>query len=218
MKQGASSAGWGPLLRYQCATTTVFGNQRQAQQVQKDSNHSLSPREPLAKGPAEARERALAQLQTESAKAPPLVKLAPFAQDLSNLIDGFKQAEANRRAATTALAVERYRLQHGRWPDSLEALVAAQLLRQVPIDPYDGKPLRYRATKDGVVLYSIGPDGKGDGNASDRHTFARGYVMLEFQLWNVDQRRQPQQPQHRYRTVERPGPNGERLPVSSSIP
>jgi hypothetical protein len=106
------------------------------------------------------------------ANAPPLVKLAPF-QDLNNLIDWFKQAEANRRTATTALAVERYRLQHGRWPDSLEALVSAQLLRQVPLDPYDGKPLRYRPSADGVWSILLAQMGRGTAPPCTAHLRAR---------------------------------------------
>ena len=36
-------------------------------------------------------------------------------------------------------------------------------LKQVPLDPYDGKPLRYRLRADGAVVYSVGPDLIDDG-------------------------------------------------------
>jgi tetratricopeptide (TPR) repeat protein len=64
--------------------------------------------------------------------------------------------------ARTALALERYRLATGTIPDRLEQLVP-QYLEQVPIDPFDGRPLRYRRTNPGYVLYSIMEDGQDNG-------------------------------------------------------
>jgi hypothetical protein len=143
----------------------------------------------IAKGPPAQQEQALAKLNEEMAYAPTLARPLLNVGDKSHL---FKEGEANLHCATAALAVERYRLKHGRWPDTLSTLVLAQFLREVPVDPYDGQPLRYRPTKDGVVLYSIGPDGKGDGAALERNNFVRADLPLEFRLWNPDLRRQPQ--------------------------
>jgi hypothetical protein len=61
-----------------------------------------------------------------------------------------------------ALAAERFRLANNRWPATLDELRPA-LLKEVPIDPYTGKPIRLAATEDGVVIYSVGKDGKDDG-------------------------------------------------------
>jgi hypothetical protein len=70
----------------------------------------------------------------------------------------FCQLEAQREAALTALAVERYRLLHaGRMPGALTELVP-DLLPEVPRDPFDGQPLRYHQSKEGYVVYSVGPD------------------------------------------------------------
>ena len=63
--------------------------------------------------------------------------------------------EARFRIVDTALAVERYRLEHGRLPTQLEELVPTYLTA-VPVDPVDGQPLRYRHEDEGFVLYSIG--------------------------------------------------------------
>jgi hypothetical protein len=38
-------------------------------------------------------------------------------------------------------------------------------LDEVPADPFDGNPLRMSAKDGGVLIYSIGPDGKDDGGA-----------------------------------------------------
>jgi hypothetical protein len=68
----------------------------------------------------------------------------------------------NTDSVSAALAVIRYQRQHGRWPDSLDDLVA-NYLERVPIDPYDGQPLRYRLQDEGFVIYSVGVNGVDDG-------------------------------------------------------
>jgi Tfp pilus assembly protein PilN len=148
----------------------------------------------IAKRPPEEQEQALAKLQMEAADAPPLAApdLTLLFQRPSDIFAWFKKGKASLRCAITALAVERYRLLHGDWPDSLEPLVMAKLLNQVPVDPFSGKSLRYRPTKDGVVLYSVGPDGKGNGTACDGDHITREDYRLEFRLWNPDRRGQLQ--------------------------
>jgi hypothetical protein len=72
--------------------------------------------------------------------------------------DGF----ARIRLATTAIAVERFRLLQGRPPESLSELTP-QFLPNVPIDPFDGQPLRYHRLAKGYVIYSVGQDRHDDG-------------------------------------------------------
>lgn len=65
---------------------------------------------------------------------------------------------ARIRLAETALGVEAFRRAHSnRVPGALEELVPRHLA-SVPQDPFDGKPMRYRAYPDGYVVYSLGPD------------------------------------------------------------
>lgn len=65
--------------------------------------------------------------------------------------------------ARVAIALERYRLAHGAYPDSLDAL-APQYLKQIPHDIINGQPLQYRRTADGqFVLYSVGWNETDDG-------------------------------------------------------
>ena len=49
---------------------------------------------------------------------------------------------AQLRCAKTACAVERFRLKYNKFPKTLEQLVP-EFLAEVPIDPFDGKKLRY---------------------------------------------------------------------------
>ncbi|ASV73606.1 hypothetical protein THTE_1004 [Thermogutta terrifontis] len=73
------------------------------------------------------------------------------------------RAEARRHVAEAGLAVYRYALRHNRLPKTLDELVPDEL-PFVPMDPADGHPLRARlASKDELILYSLGPDVKDDG-------------------------------------------------------
>jgi hypothetical protein len=74
-------------------------------------------------------------------------------------------SEARRRLVVTALALERYRLEKGAYPNSLAELTPKWLAVAVA-DFMDGKPLHYEATSDRhFTLYSVGldcTDGGGD--------------------------------------------------------
>ncbi|MGE5293514.1 MAG: hypothetical protein ACM3VT_01665 [Solirubrobacterales bacterium] len=82
------------------------------------------------------------------------------------------RAQADLDLARIALAVERYRLAKGKLPEQLTDLVPAYL-DEVPIDPLDGQPLRYRRTEPGYVVYSIGEDAK-DNGGKERDQVAKG--------------------------------------------
>ena len=77
---------------------------------------------------------------------------------LQNVPKRFATFEARRRAALTAIAVERYRLEHkGSLPEKLDDLVP-DYLSAVSFDPFDGNALRFLKLERGFVVYSIGSD------------------------------------------------------------
>ena len=79
----------------------------------------------------------------------------------------FNQTKANE--AQIACALERYRLAHGEYPGTLDAIVP-QFIEKLPHDLIGGKPVIYRPTAEGkFLLYSIGwnetdDDGQDGGN------------------------------------------------------
>jgi hypothetical protein len=97
---------------------------------------------------------------------------------------------AHVRCLATLLAVERFRRAEGRWPARLEELVP-RFLKAVPLDPFDGKPLRLRRLEDGLIVYSVGEDRSDDGGVLDRKSPVRPGVDLGYQLWDANRRRQP---------------------------
>jgi hypothetical protein len=82
---------------------------------------------------------------------------------LQGVAQRFARFEARRRAAATAIAVERFRLAHdGHLPATLDEL-KPQFLTEVPKDPFDGQPLRFKPLATGFVVYSIGANRVDDG-------------------------------------------------------
>jgi len=70
---------------------------------------------------------------------------------------------AQARTALVAVAVERFRLANdGKLPGQLSDLVPSYL-DKIPVDPFDGRPVRYKRTSNGYVVYSVGPDETDDG-------------------------------------------------------
>ena len=79
-------------------------------------------------------------------------------------------AGANQVARTTsldvAIAAELYRREQGKLPGKLNDLVP-RYLPAVPVDPFDGNPLRYIVQGDDFVVYSVGEDLTDDGGDVD---------------------------------------------------
>jgi hypothetical protein len=98
---------------------------------------------------------------------------------------------ARSRCAIVGLALERYReaQKQEHWPQLLDEL-CPKFLASIPQDPCAGEPIKYRFTTDGVVVYSVGPDGDLRGTYRDDAKPPQMNARYEFRLWNVPQRRQ----------------------------
>jgi hypothetical protein len=107
-----------------------------------------------------------------------------------------RRTQARFRCASSAVAAERFRLKQGRWPQGLAELCPG-FLKDVPVDPFDGKPLRFRPLDDGVLIYSVGADGiDNGGNVQRQKSPDEPGMDIGFQFWSVAKRRQvaPAQP------------------------
>jgi len=93
------------------------------------------------------------------------------------------RTEVARQIVIVAIALKRYQLQHGAYPRELAAL-KPKLLAEMPHDPMDGKPLRYRLNLGGTyVLYSVGEDGKDDGGDVSPATPSKTATWLQGRDW-----------------------------------
>lgn len=112
---------------------------------------------------------------------------------VSKIGEAVRRKHATLRCTIVALAAERYRREKKTWPDKVDQL-CPQFLAAVLLDPYDGKPLRYRHVQDGVIIYSVGQDAVDNGGNLDREHLISPGVDIGFRLWDVPKRRQPARP------------------------
>ncbi|MHC5542922.1 hypothetical protein ACYOEI_32260, partial [Singulisphaera rosea] len=108
-------------------------------------------------------------------------------------MDAFAHAQDRRRASLGAcvvtIAAERYRRARGRWPESIESIEEA-LSITLPQDPCAPRPFHLKRTVDGLLVYSVGPDGLDDGgNLTIPKSFDAKNYDIGFRLWDVPQRR-----------------------------
>lgn len=85
--------------------------------------------------------------------------------DQNRTVRKFAYAQESIDLARIAVALERFRLAQGKYPDSLDRL-KPQFMAEVPPDLIGGQPLKYRLTNGAFILYSIGWNEKDDGGIS----------------------------------------------------
>jgi hypothetical protein len=73
--------------------------------------------------------------------------------------------EAMMLATRAGLACKIYRNKTGHYPENLEALVP-DILPEIPIDPFTGKPLVFKRQSGKLLIYSLGSNQKDDGGRS----------------------------------------------------
>jgi hypothetical protein len=144
----------------------------------------------IAKLPPEQQHDRLEKLEIPKAPLPKLLEGLLRGFDHHRLASTCHNSQVGLRCAIVALAAERYRLEHQRWPDKLESLISKHL-GAVPTDPYDSQPLRLRAVQNGIVVYSIGPDRQDDGGNLDRTQQGSTGSDMGLRLWDVPQRARP---------------------------
>jgi hypothetical protein len=83
--------------------------------------------------------------------------------------------EAMMLATRAGLACKIYRNKTGHYPENLEALVP-DILTEVPIDPFTGKPLVYKIENGELLIYSLGSNEKDDGG---RGTYLITQLVME---------------------------------------
>lgn len=72
------------------------------------------------------------------------------------------RAIAGLRASRLAIFCELYRRKHGQLPETLDQLVP-EFIEAVPLDPFDGKAMKYKHDGNDVVIYSVNDNRKDDG-------------------------------------------------------
>jgi len=76
-------------------------------------------------------------------------------------LEAYFRLVADVRITEVFLALRCYHLEHGRLPESLDALAPAYL-EEVPLDPFAEQPFIYEPQADPPRILSVGPDQRRD--------------------------------------------------------
>jgi hypothetical protein len=96
-------------------------------------------------------------------------ELSTFGPHYPKLLVKGLAVEVQTQAVIVLIAARLYEMDHGEFPADMAALVDAGYLDAVPVDPFDGAPLRYLLTDDEVVVYSVGENATDDGGHDGRY-------------------------------------------------
>ena len=98
----------------------------------------------------------------------------PLAQVLAELgpamvpfVQATGRTTATLRATECLIIMRRWELTHRGLPRVLTVAVKEAGLKAIPIDPYDGRPMRMAVLDGQPVVYSVGKDGRDDGGQKD---------------------------------------------------
>ena len=90
------------------------------------------------------------------------------------------------------MALERFRQVKNRWPEKLDELVP-DFLSAVPLDPFDGNPLRLVRKGPALIVYSVSADKQDNGGTFLVNPMQPG-SDVGFVLHDLAHRRQPAKP------------------------
>jgi hypothetical protein len=108
--------------------------------------------------------------------------LSQGVMSMSAVFNKVMRVETAKQAVITAIALKRYELKNGSYPQDLNSLVP-EFVSAVPLDPVDGQPLRYRRNADGTfLLYSVGENGVDDGG---NPSLEKGVTSSSFGWQNI---------------------------------
>ncbi len=96
------------------------------------------------------------------------VLLALVYPAMEKVYDVVGRGEASASAARLSFGLQAYYLERGTLPETLDELVP-DYLPELPLDPFDGKPLRY--SKERKIIYSVGNDFEDQGGSELPFTF-----------------------------------------------
>lgn len=103
-----------------------------------------------------------AKRMSESPADPAEAFAAMIVEGLPGSVRSIARREAALQGVRMLAAVARYRFDAKRSPAAITDLVP-EYLPAIPVDPFDGKPMRYAAEGAGYRVWSVGPDLADDG-------------------------------------------------------
>jgi hypothetical protein len=115
-------------------------------------------------------------LDAQGSKPSSDIMTAILAPSLARCFETVARDETEESCARAGVAMTRYRLDHGKFPPSLDELVPVYL-DAIPIDFLNGHALRLAIKKNQWIVYGIGPDGIDHGGVGDEDT-GKGDILF----------------------------------------
>ncbi len=127
---------------------------------------------------------------TQQARRDPFFHLPMYSEALKDAARGIAQMQV----AHLAVAVLEYEAAHGAWPPALAPVVEEKDWGFHPLDAgiFTGRPLKYRTSPEGFIIYCAGPgqeDDNGRGAEHMRSQSADGGIFIEVRKHVVEPRR-----------------------------
>lgn len=94
--------------------------------------------------------------------------LQSSANTIGRVCEILQRTKIHGKALITTIAILRYKADKGDFPETLQQLVSAGYLKELPMDPYSDGPLVYKRTNNDFKLYSLGVDLSDDGGIPSR--------------------------------------------------
>ncbi|MHC4120923.1 MAG: hypothetical protein ACYSWO_25815 [Planctomycetota bacterium] len=91
-----------------------------------------------------------------------------FIPSAFRLAELFNQGSADTDALITTIALFRYEVDKGQFPERLDELIPAGYLKVLSTDPFSNRAFVYKRVNDNFTLYSFGRDCDDDGGQVDR--------------------------------------------------
>ncbi len=111
-----------------------------------------------------------------------------FSPAYLEVINLSQRCAAESQALIVILALERFKIAAGSYPDSLVVLKEKGYIDSIPLDPFSGKPFVYRKTKQSFTLYSYAYDFDDDGGYHDSKWAVDGNG--DFVFWPVSEEKE----------------------------
>ncbi len=127
--------------------------------------------------PYRERQRVLNDLETDRKNTPMGIVSRLLVPALGAVETASARHDAQQRLALVALAAQRYRGQHGGYPERLEDLTADGAVVLLK-DPFSNEQLRLAARGEGIVIYSLGPNLQDDGGAAPDEQLQTGDIIF----------------------------------------
>jgi hypothetical protein len=129
----------------------------------------------------------------ETRREPMTREAERFMVSLEKVVEMDLRSVALLRCSVAAVNAELFRRKTGHWPIALSDL-AAEYPKGLPVDPFDGQPLRLKSLPNSIVIYSVGRDKRDDDGELYRplpRTVPGQGNDIGLRLWDLEKRRQP---------------------------